>query len=119
MQTLVRADPAAVLESAARMVDSRGLARGRYSDSAGRLSIEAAVQQALQLQGGSVRDTPRTYRYALDAIEQTIGEPALARRAAPGRQALSAWNDHEDTTTEEAVEILLRSAAFLRSIEWS
>lgn len=120
MPTLVRRlDTADALESAARMIDSCGLARGRFTDSAGRLSIEGALQQALQLQGGSVRDTPRSYRLALDAVEQAIGDAALARRRAPGRQALSSWNDHEDTTTDEAVRVLLAAASFVRSIEWS
>jgi len=102
---------ALVLDDAAELVDRLGLARGRFTDSAGRLSVEGAIQSALHLRGGNVRDHARTYGDALGLVEDAV--EGLGFRPPPGRQAVSAWSDQADT---EAAVVLLREAADLAAV---
>lgn len=104
---------AVVLESAALIIDSRGLARGRFADGQGRQSVEGAIQSALALHGGDVRHHHRTYGEAVELTELQV--VARGFRPPAGRQLLSAWSD--EASEGAAVALLRRAAVEAASIE--
>lgn len=86
-----------ILYEAARLVATKGLAKGRYLDEEGRLCLMGAMFRA---QRGS-------------GVDKYVAENALAREfdaMAGTSMGMSQWNDLHETTSDDVIDLFKRAA---------